>query len=91
MQGFGNAGRNAARIFHSAGAKIVAVSDSQGGVFDPDGLNLPEVEVHKDDTGSVVDAPGTKTLASREVLEVPCDVLVPGGDGATDHRRKRGQ
>ena len=77
VQGFGNAGRNAARIFHSAGAKIVAVSDSRGGVYDPDGLNLAEVEVHKDDTGSVIDAPGTKTLAPREVLEVPCDVLVP--------------
>jgi len=77
IQGFGNAGRNAARIFRSAGASIVAVSDSKGGVYDPDGLNLSEVEVHKDETGSVVDSPGTKTLDPKEVLEVPCDVLVP--------------
>jgi glutamate dehydrogenase (NAD(P)+) len=77
IQGFGNAGRNAARIFRSAGAKIVAVSDSRGGVYDPDGLNLSEVEVHKDETGSVIDSPGTKPLDPKEVLEVPCDVLVP--------------
>lgn len=77
VQGFGNAGRNAARIFRAAGARIVAVSDSRGGIYDPNGLNLAEVEIHKDDTGSVVDLSGTKPLDKREVLEVPCDVLVP--------------
>lgn len=77
IQGFGNAGRNAARILRSAGADIVAVSDSQGGIYDPDGLNLVEVELHKDETGSVVDMPGAKSLGKREVLEVPCDILIP--------------
>lgn len=77
VQGFGNAGRNAARIFQASGAKVVAVSDSRGGAYDPDGLNLSEVEFHKKETGSVVDSPGTKALAPKEVLEVPCDVLVP--------------
>jgi glutamate dehydrogenase (NAD(P)+) len=77
VQGFGNAGRNAARIFNRAGARIVAVSDSRGGIFDPHGLDLAQVELHKDETGSVVDVSGTKPLGSREVLEVPCDVLIP--------------
>lgn len=77
IQGFGNAGRNAADLFLAAGAKIVAVSDSQGGIFDPAGLDLAAVEVHKDTTGSVVDFPGTKQLTSTEVLEVPCDILIP--------------
>lgn len=77
VQGFGNAGRNAARIFHGAGAKVVAVSDSKGGIFDPNGLDIAEVEHHKDETGSVIDLPATKPLAQKEVLEVPCDVLVP--------------
>jgi glutamate dehydrogenase/leucine dehydrogenase len=77
VQGFGNAGRNAARIFRGAGANIVAVSDSRGGIYDPEGLNLVEVERHKDETGSVVDMPSTKPLAQQEVLEVPCDVLIP--------------
>lgn len=77
IQGFGNAGRNAARLLRSAGADIVAVSDSRGGIYDPNGLNLVEVELHKDETGSVVDMPGTKPLGNKEVLEVLCDVLIP--------------
>ena len=77
VQGFGNAGRNAARIFNRAGARIVAVSDSRGGIYDPHGLDLDQVELHKDTTGSVIDLSGTKPLGSREVLEVPCDVLIP--------------
>ncbi|MCP3976515.1 MAG: Glu/Leu/Phe/Val dehydrogenase, partial [bacterium] len=77
VQGFGNAGRNAARIFRNAGARIVAVSDSSGGIHDPDGLELAQVELHKDETGSVVETPGTKALDHREVLEVPCDLLIP--------------
>ncbi len=77
VQGFGNAGRNAARIFRAAGAKIVAVSDTRGGIHHPDGLDLTKVEVHKDETGSVVDLPGAKPLDHREVLEVPCDLLIP--------------
>jgi len=77
IQGFGNAGHTAARIFSRAGAQIVAVSDSQGGIYDPHGLDLARVELHKDETGSVVDLPGTKPLDHREVLEIPCDVLIP--------------
>ena len=77
IQGFGNAGRNAARIFTKAGARIIAVGDSQGGIHDPEGLDLAQVELHKDETGSVVDIPGTKPLDRRQVLEVPCDVLIP--------------
>ena len=77
IQGFGNVGRNAARIFEKAGARIVAVSDSRGGIYHADGLELPQVELHKDETGSVVKTPGTNPLDHKEVLEVPCDVLVP--------------
>lgn len=77
IQGFGNAGRNAARLFHQAGARIVGVSDSRGGIHDPRGLDLAAVERHKFETGSVVDMPATKALDSMEVLEVPCDVLIP--------------
>ena len=77
IQGFGNAGRNAARIFANAGSRIVAVSDSRGGIYDPDGLDIAQVEAHKDATGSVIEYPGSKPLGPREVLEVPCDVLIP--------------
>lgn len=77
IQGYGNAGRNAAVIFTKAGAKVVAVSDSRGGVYDPNGLDLAQVDHQKSSTGSVVDTPGTKSLDPKEVLEVPCDVLIP--------------
>jgi len=77
LQGFGNVGRNAARIFDREGARIVAISDSRGGVFHPAGLDLAALERHKDETGSVVGLPGTKALDPDEVLEVPCDVLIP--------------
>jgi glutamate dehydrogenase (NAD(P)+) len=77
IQGFGNAGRNAAELFRAAGATIVAVADSKGGVFDPNGLDLIAVREHKDETGSVRDLPGTKQVSPTELLEVPCDILVP--------------
>jgi glutamate dehydrogenase (NAD(P)+) len=77
VQGFGNAGANAARLFDEAGARIVAVSDSKGGIHDPNGLDVARVLEHKRLTGSVMEYPGVKPLAHREVLEVPCDVLVP--------------
>ena len=77
IQGYGNAGRHAARIFSNAGSKIVAVSDSSGGIYDPNGLDLGLVDIQKEETGSVTGVPGTKELGPREVLTVPCDVLIP--------------
>lgn len=77
IQGFGNAGRHAAKLYRDAGATIVGVSDTKGGAHNPDGLDIDKVEAHKDETGSVVGAPQTEKLGPREVLEVPCDVLIP--------------
>ena len=77
VQGFGNAGRNAARLFGEAGAIVVAVSDSRGGVFDADGLDLELVAKQKDTTGSVLGTPGTDGLTAKSILEVPVDILSP--------------
>jgi glutamate dehydrogenase (NAD(P)+) len=77
IQGFGNVGSHSARLFHKAGAAVVAVSDRHGGIHDPNGLDIPRVEVHARETGSVVQLPGTKPLDGGEVLEVPCDILIP--------------
>jgi glutamate dehydrogenase (NAD(P)+) len=77
VQGFGNAGRHAAHLFHEAGAVIVGLSDSGGGLHDPNGLDVAAVARHKDETGSVVGFPGASALPPKGVLEVPCDVLVP--------------
>ena len=49
----------------------------RGGIFEPNGLDVAQVAAHKAETGSVVDYPGTKPLGPREILVLPCDVLVP--------------
>ena len=77
IQGFGNAGRHAAHLFHEAGATVVAVSDSKGGIHDPGGLDVIRVSSWKDETGSVIDYPDAEPLAPGEVLEVACDLLLP--------------
>jgi len=76
VQGFGNAGSFAAEILHSLGFTIVGVSDSQGGLYNEDGLDPFCVKKEKKEKGSVTKcAEGTKTT-NEEILEKPCDVLV---------------
>src|SRR5438552_1763358 len=65
IQGFGNAGATAARLFQEAGARVIAVSDSRGGVLRDEGLDLAEVIAHKARTGSVVGSPGTRTIRNE--------------------------
>ena len=78
VQGFGNAGSVAANILHDEQqAKIVAVSDSKGGVYNPAGFNPHDVEEHKAKTGSVVGFAGAKSVSNEELLELPVDILVP--------------
>lgn len=77
VQGYGNVGWNAAKLLHEEGVKILAVSDSRGGIFKADGLDPVKVYEHKKETGSVVDFPGTDRITNEEVLEVDCDILVP--------------
>jgi len=77
IQGFGNAGAIAARLFQEAGACVSAVSDSQGGIVAEAGLDLPAVMEHKTRTHSVVGVAGTRQVSNAELLTLPCDLLVP--------------
>jgi glutamate dehydrogenase/leucine dehydrogenase len=77
VQGFGNVGSNAARLFHEAGAKIVAVSDSGGGVHREEGLDPKKAATHKKETGSVSGLSGTRKISCAELLTTPCDILIP--------------
>jgi glutamate dehydrogenase (NAD(P)+) len=77
IQGFGNAGMHAAELMHKAGYKVVAVSDSRGGVANPKGLDVAGVIAHKSETGSVVGFTGGERISNKELLEYDCDVLVP--------------
>ncbi|RLF60745.1 MAG: glutamate dehydrogenase, partial [Thermoplasmata archaeon] len=75
VQGFGNAGYNFAKMAYDDGFKVVAVSDSKGGIFDPNGLNITEVKKVKDDTRSVVNY-DAKKLSNEEIIEMEVDFLV---------------
>ena len=77
VQGFGNAGEAAARFIAELGAKVIAVSDSRGGIFNGDGLELPLVTRHKQETGSVVGTPRTRPVSNEELLELDCEILIP--------------
>jgi glutamate dehydrogenase len=77
VQGYGNVGYHAARLLHEIGCKIIAVSDSRGGAYNPEGLDPEKVLEHKDRTGSVVDYPESSFISNEQVLELECDILVP--------------
>jgi len=77
IQGYGNAGGTAARLFHEAGARIVAVSDSGGGISSDDGLDPEKVLAHKKASGSVTGLPGSTAISNEELLAYDCDILIP--------------
>jgi glutamate dehydrogenase/leucine dehydrogenase len=78
VQGFGNAGSVAAKLLHDEqGAKIVALSDSRGGITNPAGMNPHEVDAYKAKTGSVVGFPGSTPISNDELLQAPVDILIP--------------
>lgn len=77
VQGFGNVGATAARYMHGQGSKIVAVSDVYGGVFNPKGIDIPELQRYVAQHGTVTDFPGTERVSNSELLELECTVLIP--------------
>ncbi len=83
IQGMGNVGGNAAKILQSEGHRIVAISDSQGGIMDESGLDIPAVEAYKKAHGSLkgfsaeAGRPSAREISNAELLELSCDVLVP--------------
>jgi glutamate dehydrogenase (NAD(P)+) len=77
VQGFGNAGANAARFAHQAGARVEAVSDSRAAITAAGGLDLAALLAHKEATGSVAGFPGASEIPAAELLELECDVLIP--------------
>jgi len=77
VQGYGNVGWNAAKIAHKLGCKIVAVSDSKGGISCPKGLNPDNIYEHKSKTGSVISYKGCEDISNMELLETKCDILIP--------------
>jgi glutamate dehydrogenase/leucine dehydrogenase len=77
VQGYGNVGYNAASVMHSLGCKVVAVSDSSGGIYCPDGLIPSAVSAHKKKTGSVINYKNCTNITNGELLQTKCDILIP--------------
>lgn len=77
VQGFGNVGFHAARILHQHGCKIIAASDSKGGIFSSEGLDPQKVKEHKKNTGSVIGYKEAGQISNHDLLELDCDILIP--------------
>ncbi len=81
VQGFGNAGTVTARLAEEIGFKVIAVSDSRGAVYNPDGLDVAALIEHKQQTGYVTGFAEAEEIPRDDVLTVECDVLVPAALG----------
>ncbi len=81
IQGFGNVGNAAARVFHEAGAKLVAVQDVAGTIYAPAGIDPHALCRHLDDGGALLDFPGTERIASDEFWAVDCEAMLPAALG----------
>jgi glutamate dehydrogenase (NAD(P)+) len=82
VQGFGNVGAVAARLLWREGCLVAGVSDVKGGVWNPDGLDIRQLETHVAESGSVVGFPGAEPVSNADVLLQPCDVLIPAAVGS---------
>jgi glutamate dehydrogenase (NAD(P)+) len=78
VQGLGNVGYHAARFFQEAGAVLVGISESEGAIASPKGLDVERVMAHRREHRKILDFPGATNLARREdALELDCDILIP--------------
>ena len=77
IQGCGNVGGQAARIFNELGCKIVAISDISGGVYRPQGLDIPALLDHVQKSGLIEGFTGGEKITNEELITVDCDILVP--------------
>ena len=93
VQGFGEVGRVAARLFKEEGAHVIAISDSRGGILAENGddLDLDAAAAHRDKAGTVVGLPGSRSITNADLLVLPCDILLPAALGGQIHSGNAGQ
>ncbi len=78
IQGLGNVGFHTAKFFTEAGAKLIAISEYEGAIHNEQGIDLTDLMVHRTETGSILNFPGSANLPTREAaLEIECDILIP--------------
>lgn len=81
IQGFGSVGANAARLLDEWGATVVAVSDVNGAIYDPSGLDTESIPSHTEEPEGVVKHAAPNTLTNEELLELDVDILIPAAVG----------
>ena len=77
VQGFGNVGASAAKLFEEAGATVIAISDVSGGVYNPAGIDVQAALALRDETGFIKGLAGTEPISNEDLLALECDVLLP--------------
>ena len=77
IQGFGTVGRNVALFLHEEGAKVIALSDTAGGIHSAGGIDVRAAVAHKAETGALAGLAGTEAITNAELLALECDVLAP--------------
>ena len=77
IQGFGNVGSYLAQFLHDQGAKVIAISDSRGGIHNPNGINVPGAIAHKQETGALSGFRDGDAITNEELVLLECDVLAP--------------
>ncbi|MBI3933222.1 MAG: glutamate dehydrogenase [Acidobacteria bacterium] len=86
LQGFGNVGSHAARALTREGAKIIGIGDYYGGIFSPKGIPMDDLFQHLSATGKIQGFPGTEPICNDDLLELPCDILVPAALECVIHK-----
>ena len=77
VQGFGNVGSISARLFHEIGAKVIGLSDMYGAVYNSNGIDVNRALRYSQEHGRLTNLPETEAISNAELLELPCDILVP--------------
>ena len=77
VQGFGNVGSITARMMHELGSKVIGLSDVNGGVYNPNGINVQQALRYSKEHGTLQGLPETESVTNAELLELKCDVLIP--------------
>ncbi len=87
IQGFGEVGRVAARLYQEMGAHVIAVSDSKGAILaeNGDNLDLDALTTHRKEAGTVVGLPGSRNITNADLLALDCDILLPAALGGQIH------
>jgi len=87
IQGLGNVGYHTAQFFRQAGAKVIALAEYEGAIFNADGLNELDVFTHRQKTGSILNFPGaTNLVKNTDALEMQCDILIPAALESVIHK-----